>query len=211
MRLCPIQEKLVPPLEDLPQSHVFDALRPIREDFVSNHILPHARFHSGVIVRVLAFKGVPLDRPVPSFRNDHHLRAALDVPLDQIVLSLGLSWNANLLCQYALRPTLRLGPVLNGIAMDEVRFALEMRAHAPAFDASLEKDQTKIRADGLACLLAGLRETPEELRVLIAYRLSLMGLDPTPSDRSAAPSRHFFGLWCAHRFEALSTDTKDAA
>lgn len=211
MRLCPIQEKLVPPLEDLPQSHVFEALRPIREDFVSNHILPNARFHPRVIVRVLEFKGVPIKRPVPSFRNDHHVRAAMDVPLDQIVLSLGLSWNANLLCQYALRPTARLGPVLDGVPVDEVRFALEMRPHAPAFDASVDIDQTKIHRDGLACLLAGLRETPRELRLLVAYCLSLMGLDPAQQDHPNAPSGKFFGQWCAQRFEALSTDTKDAA
>lgn len=211
MRLCPIQEKLVPELENLPKAQITQALRPISEAYIATHLLPNARFHARIRAQVLEVNGVQIDRPIPPFRDDHLIRAILDDPLDQIVLSLGLSWNSNLLCQYALRPEGRLAVLLEGVAQEEVQFALRLRSHAPQSDPSAEKDQAEMSRDGLACLLAGLQKTPRELRDLVTYCLSLQGLEQASALPTAQMAADFFHAWCAQRFDKLSSDMRDAA
>lgn len=185
---------------------------PLREAFVSEHLIPHKRFERRILQSVLADYDIDLSRDTVPFPKEHILQTIIRMPLKTIFNSIGLSWNADTVARAALQNKNDAQMPLRDFMRDEIRFALNFRCKGSLHkDAQLNKAQ--ILEDGKQCFAAWIADIPSDTRQLVIYACESDGFGlPSIEPMSLAESRArsaFCAEWCEHRMAILAEDVPE--
>jgi len=206
MTFSALQDRLLPSVSSLSALEISLAMFPLRETFVSDHLIPHKRFERRILQNVLADYDIDLSRVVAPFPKEHVLQAIIKLPFKTLFHSLGLSWHANTVARAALQTKNEAQIQLRDFTRDEIRFALKFRGKGcPDEAAHLSKEQ--IFEDGKSCFAAWIADIPSDTRQLLIYAcesdgIGLPSIEPMPLAESDARST-LCSEWCEHRMAIL--------
>jgi len=190
MTFSALQDRLLPSVSSLSALEISLAMFPLRETFVSDHLIPHKRFERRILQNVLADYDIDLSRVVAPFPKEHVLQAIIKLPFKSAALQTKNE------AQIQLRDFTR----------DEIRFALKFRGKGcPDEAAHLSKEQ--IFEDGKSCFAAWIADIPSDTRQLLIYAcesdgIGLPSIEPMPLAESDARST-LCSEWCEHRMAIL--------
>jgi hypothetical protein len=217
MKLSPLQKKLLPEVTSIPTYETAVALFPLREAFVSEHLLPHPRFKSQILSCILAEYDVDLTGSAKPFDKEHLLQALLNSPLPEIIQGLGIAWNADAVAKVALQDDDAAREFLVGISRKEIQFALSFRRLKTTAQFDTVLDASTVEKDGLLCFASWISDIPPATHRLIEYACAREGFSFPSLERvsqNALEARQSMASrWCEQHIANqpdLTEETADA-